>query len=60
MSGSDLGVCISSRFECDNIKHCYGGDDEKDCRKYHWLFIRVTWFNYDEQWGLANIMVLRR
>ena len=32
-SGSDLRVCISNSLVCDNVVHCYDGEDEKDCSK---------------------------
>ena len=37
-TGSNLGVCIDNNFKCDGSVHCYGGEDEKDCRKNSEIF----------------------
>ncbi|XP_077867669.1 uncharacterized protein LOC144357001 [Saccoglossus kowalevskii] len=30
-TGSDMGICINSAFQCDRHIQCYGGEDEDDC-----------------------------
>ena len=60
-TGSNFGVCIRSSFKCDGILHCYGGEDEKDCRK-NAIFLRYSIFDLFHlicQKKLKNLEVVR-